>query len=104
MSKPLKEPFTDNLSVLMPIGIGDFVRTKVRVYLKMQQNDKLNSLKCASLNLHQHMMAEVEKALIQEFLNFANGNKRLAAHLLGIHRNTLNYKIHTYKLKHPEKA
>lgn len=43
--------------------------------------------------LYKNILSEVEKALFEETLRVVNGNKNQAAEILGIHRNTLRYKI-----------
>lgn len=67
------------------------VREKVRVYLSSHQNSHLPS------HVYHHVMAVVEKALLEEALHFVAGNQSKAASLLGIHRNTLRQKLNTKK-------
>ena len=42
---------------------------------------------------------EFERQYIQAALEKNHGNRSVAARALGIHRNTLNHKIHHHKLK-----
>ncbi len=42
---------------------------------------------------------ELERQYIQVALERTSGNRSLAARSLGIHRNTLNHKIRSHKLK-----
>ena len=42
---------------------------------------------------------EFERQYIQAALEKNRGNRSVAARALGIHRNTLNHKIHHHKLK-----
>ena len=44
-------------------------------------------------------LEEFEKRFIKRVLDRAEGNQSKAAHLLGIHRNTLSRKIEEYKLE-----
>jgi Fis family transcriptional regulator len=49
-------------------------------------------------NLHECVLAEVEKTLIRVTLQSVQGNKTKAAEILGINRNTLKKKIDHYQL------
>lgn len=42
---------------------------------------------------------ELERQFILAALERTRGNRSLAARSLGIHRNTLNHKIHSHKMK-----
>lgn len=44
-------------------------------------------------NLHEKIMAQVEKPLIEKVLRHVRGNQLKAAEILGINRNTLRKKI-----------
>ena len=48
--------------------------------------------------LFDEAVGEFEKRFIKRVLDRANGNQSRAAHVLGIHRNTLSRKIDEYKL------
>ena len=58
----------------------------------------------ASLNghkpadLYQLVLGEVEKPLFNAVLRYTNGNRSVAAEILGISRGTLRKKLKTYKL------
>ncbi len=49
-------------------------------------------------DLHQVILAEVERPLIQAVLEHTEGNQSRAAHLLGITRTTLRSRIQRYQL------
>ena len=44
-------------------------------------------------NIYEQIIRKVEKPLIQSVLNITKGNKKKAAQILGINRNTLSKKI-----------
>lgn len=46
-------------------------------------------------NLHEKIVAQVEKPLIEQVLGYVRGNQLKAAEILGINRNTLRKKIIT---------
>ena len=48
--------------------------------------------------LHQLVMAQVERPLLEMTLNYANGNQSLAAEILGLSRGTLRKRLQTYNL------
>jgi Fis family transcriptional regulator len=48
--------------------------------------------------LFDEAVGEFEKRFIKRVLDRAHGNQSQAAHVLGIHRNTLSRKITEYKL------
>jgi len=48
--------------------------------------------------LFDEAVGEFEKRFIKRVLDRANGNQSRAAHVLGIHRNTLSRKITEYKI------
>jgi DNA-binding protein Fis len=50
--------------------------------------------------LFDEAVEEFEKRFIKRVLDRADGNQSRAAHILGIHRNTLSRKIGEYKLDH----
>lgn len=47
----------------------------------------------ASGNIYEKIIRKIEKPLIESVLNITNGNKKKAAQILGINRNTLSKKI-----------
>lgn len=50
-------------------------------------------------NLHEKVIAQVEKPLIEHVLRYVKGNQLRAAAILGINRNTLRKKIECYGIK-----
>ena len=48
--------------------------------------------------LHQFVMAEVERPLLEMTLDYTNGNQSMAAEILGMSRGTLRKRLQTYKL------
>ena len=50
--------------------------------------------------LFDEAVGEFEKRFIKRVLDRVDGNQSRAAHLLGIHRNTLSRKLVAYKLEH----
>jgi Fis family transcriptional regulator, factor for inversion stimulation protein len=50
--------------------------------------------------LFDEAVGEFEKRFIKRVLDRVNGNQSRAAHVLGIHRNTLSRKLTEYKLDH----
>ncbi|MGC1906903.1 MAG: helix-turn-helix domain-containing protein [Candidatus Acidiferrum sp.] len=50
--------------------------------------------------LFDEAVGEFEKRFIKRVLDRVGGNQSRAAHLLGIHRNTLSRKLVAYKLDH----
>ena len=50
-------------------------------------------------NLHTLVMEGVERVLIEKALEHTGGNKRKAAQVLGINRNTLSNKIKKYQIQ-----
>lgn len=53
-------------------------------------------------NLHEMVIAQVEKPLIEFILEKSAGNQSKAASMLGINRNTLRKKIQQYQIILPE--
>ncbi|MEY2341756.1 helix-turn-helix domain-containing protein [Acidithiobacillus sp. IBUN Pt1247-S3] len=50
-------------------------------------------------DLHQQVMEEVERALLEKVLRQCDGQRGIAAQCLGINRNTLSKKIQRYGLE-----
>jgi Fis family transcriptional regulator, factor for inversion stimulation protein len=50
--------------------------------------------------LFDEAVGEFEKRFIKRVLDRVDGNQSRAAHMLGIHRNTLSRKLSEYKLEH----
>ena len=66
--------------------LEDFLESKVGDFLKDMKNG-------AARNLHPMLIKAVERPLITRVLKETNGNQVLAAHVLGLNRNTLRKKI-----------
>lgn len=70
------------------------VRSKLEVLFKQQKSDKVE------LNgLYNLVMGQVEKPLIELALRAHNGNQLRTAEMLGINRNTLKKKMHSYNIR-----
>ena len=50
------------------------------------------------VDLHQLVMGQVEKPLLERVLVYTNGNQSAAAEILGLNRGTLRKKLQTYDL------
>ena len=48
--------------------------------------------------LHQFVIAQVERPLLEQTLDYTNGNQSAAAEILGLSRGTLRKRLQTYKL------
>ena len=48
--------------------------------------------------LHQFVLAQVEKPLLEQTLDYTKGNQSAAAEILGMSRGTLRKRLQTYKL------
>ncbi len=86
----------EHLPNLSKPGAGDpeamdrlalFLSSKLSSYI---QNSSLS----ASGNLYQLLLPRIEQSLFQYTLKKSKGNKNKAAQILGLHRNTLNKKLH----------
>lgn len=64
-------------------------------YLNTLQQEK-------ATNLHEMVISQVEKPLIEFILEKSDGNQSKAASMLGINRNTLRKKIQQYQITLPE--
>ena len=53
-----------------------------------------------ALEVFDEAVGEFEKRFIKRVLDRVDGNQSRAAHMLGIHRNTLSRKLSEYKLDH----
>lgn len=85
----------DNLLVanLQTVSLEKLVKSKLEV-LFQQRADAQVDLE----NLHQIVLEQVERPLIELALRAYNGNQVRTARMLGINRNTLKKKIDTYKI------
>ncbi|MCB0393131.1 MAG: site-specific DNA inversion stimulation factor [Bdellovibrionales bacterium] len=86
----------DNLLVanLQSVSLEKLVRRKLEVLFQQQEeaNVEIN-------RLHEIVLEQVEKPLIELSLRAHRGNQVKTAQMLGINRNTLKKKIDTYKIK-----
>lgn len=48
--------------------------------------------------LHQFVIAQVERPLLEATMDYTNGNQSAAAEILGLSRGTLRKRLQTYKL------
>lgn len=49
-------------------------------------------------DLHQFVMAQVERPLLEMTMHYTNGNQSAAAEMLGLSRGTLRKRLQTYNL------
>jgi DNA-binding NtrC family response regulator len=86
-------------SVSSEITIKEFLASKLNRYIK-------GMTKLGGTGLHDTVMTEIEKSLIELVLSVTNGNQLKAAGALGINRTTLRNKISAYRIdlkRHPSK-
>jgi len=50
------------------------------------------------IDLHQFVMGQVEKPLLERVMTYTNGNQSVAAEILGMNRGTLRKRLQCYKL------
>ena len=67
------------------------VRTALRNYFQQLNGHGTN-------NLHQMVMAEVERPLMESAMEYTGGNQSRAAEILGISRSTLRKKLALYDI------
>ena len=72
--------------------LADAVRRALERYFKDMDGEKPTSI-------HQMVLKNVEKPMIETVLRFAEGNQTLAAEMLGINRNTLRSKMQRLRIK-----
>jgi two-component system nitrogen regulation response regulator GlnG len=84
-----RDLFADEIS---RFTIKDFFEEKIKKYLA-------EMAKLENGDLHDTILYEVEKSLIEITLEHTNGNQLKATRILGINRNTLRSKIKEYKIK-----
>lgn len=68
------------------------VRNAMRYYLRNLDGYEVN-------DLHQMVIEEVERPLIETVLNYTKGNQTQAARLLGLSRSTLRKKMAHYEVR-----
>lgn len=66
------------------------------LYTKMMTFFAAHSAEVPPSNVYRMIVSEVERALLDVSLDFCNGNKRMAAQILGIDRNTIQSKLKKY--------
>ena len=72
--------------------IGECVRKSLEKYFKDLDGER-------SRAVHEMVLKNVERPMIEVVLGHADGNQTLAAKWLGINRNTLRKKIEQLKIK-----
>ena len=72
--------------------LSDAVRRALERYFKDMDGEKPTSI-------HEMVLKNVEKPMIETVLRFAEGNQTLAAEMLGINRNTLRSKMQRLRIK-----
>jgi Fis family transcriptional regulator len=71
--------------------LGKCVRSALKYYLRNLDGYEVN-------DLHQMVIEEVERPLIETVLDYTQGNQTQAARLLGMSRSTLRKKMARYKV------
>jgi len=86
----------DNLLVanLQTVSLERLVKSKLEVLFQQREEAQVDLE-----NLHQIVLEQVERPLIELALRAYNGNQVRTARMLGINRNTLKKKIDTYKIR-----
>ncbi|HEX9667797.1 MAG TPA: sigma-54 dependent transcriptional regulator [Thermodesulfobacteriota bacterium] len=74
---------------------GEFIKSKLEVFLHNNREE-------ASGAIYNLVIQKIEKPLIEEVLRIAKGNKKKAAAILGINRNTLSKKIEEHGIQFEE--
>jgi len=72
--------------------LADAVRRALERYFRDMDGEKPTSI-------HEMVLKNVEKPMIETVLRFAEGNQTLAAEMLGINRNTLRSKMQRLRIK-----
>jgi Fis family transcriptional regulator, factor for inversion stimulation protein len=87
---------SDNLLVanLQTVSLEKLIKSKLEVLFQQQEAAQVDLE-----NLHQIVIEQVERPLIELALRAYNGNQVRTAKVLGINRNTLKKKIDTYRLR-----
>jgi DNA-binding protein Fis len=78
-------------------------REQLRFLERRDVKDQLEGLVSQMVErgiLFDEAVGEFEQRFIKRVLDRVDGNQSRAAHLLGIHRNTLSRKLSEYKLEH----
>lgn len=77
---------------LEQLPIAELMRRRVRALL-----DRLGSHRAP--DLYRRVVREVERVLIEEALVRAGGSRKQAAQILGIHRNTLRFRMQSLGIR-----
>ncbi len=87
---------SDNLLVanLSQVSLEKLVKSKLEVLFKQQKDAQVELT-----GLHEYILEQVERPLIELALQSYNGNQVRTAQVLGINRNTLKKKIDIYKIR-----
>lgn len=72
--------------------LADAVRRALERYFKDMDGEKPTAI-------HEMVLKNVERPMIETVLRFAEGNLTLAAEMLGINRNTLRSKMQRLRIK-----
>ena len=75
-----------------PNELSDAVKRSLERYFKDMDGEKPTSI-------HDMVLKNVEKPMIEIVLTHADGNQTLAAEMLGINRNTLRKKMKQLRIK-----
>jgi len=75
-----------------PNELADCVKRSLERYFKDMDGEKPTSI-------HDMVLRNVEKPMIELVLSQAKGNQSLAAEMLGINRNTLRKKMQQLRIK-----
>src|SRR4051812_33182207 len=78
---------------LQSVNLEKLVRSKLEVLFQQQKKTQVD-LK----GLYDVVLEQVERPLIELALKAFEGNQVRTAEMLGINRNTLKKKMHTYKI------
>ncbi len=94
MENGLNHPDSLLVANLQSISLEKLVRRKLEVLFQQKEEADVE------LNrLHEIVLEQVEKPLIELSLRAHRGNQVKTAQMLGINRNTLKKKIDLYKIK-----
>lgn len=72
-------------------NLQDYTRQTVKKYLEDLKGHQAK-------NLYDFVVDQIEKGIIEEVLDFTNGNRTRSSEILGITRTTLRSKIAKHKL------
>ena len=84
-----EHPVQSNRDTQTVTPLREQVRTALKNYFQQLNGHGAN-------NLHQMVMAEVERPLLESTMEYTGGNQSRAAEILGISRSTLRKKLALY--------